>query len=406
MSKKFRLKKRTKQIIVALVFLSLGVVTILAMILIIFNRNEDSKGGSQSQDSSQADRQGDGDDKTITMLATGDWIAHDAINADAKTDRGYDYSAMTQPFKSIFAKSDINFCNQATISAGEKFGIAGYPSFNAPLEWSRDMVGSGCNVINTGTNHTNDKGQEAITANLDYLDSLKGVIARAGSNRSSDEQQEVSFFEKNGVKFAFLSYSTYSNSPNPNPYSLNRFDDALVVSQMKEARERADIIIVSMRWGTEYSDSINDAQKQQASKLASLGADIVLGHGTHTLQAVDRLPGLDGRETIVWYGLGNFLNAQLETGGLTGCVAKLSIDAVAKKVTSNECLPFYQHYEWSASDKASENLMARHNFQIMPLYKANDSILSKSQLGTTVEDQTLRIQKATNALTKVNIISQ
>jgi poly-gamma-glutamate capsule biosynthesis protein CapA/YwtB (metallophosphatase superfamily) len=169
------------------------------------------------------------------------------------------------------------------------------------------MAGLGCNVINTGTNHTNDKGQGPITAELNDWDKIQGVLAVAGANRNQEEQQKVRYFEEKGVKFAFLSYSTYSNTPNPHPYSLNRFEDSLVLPQMQEAKANADIVIVSMRWGTEYSDEVNSAQISAAQKLAGLGADIILGHGTHTLQAVDRLTQPDGSETIVWYGLGNFL---------------------------------------------------------------------------------------------------
>ncbi len=347
------------------------------------------------------------DPNTIRMLATGDFIAHDAINLQAKTAEGaYDYLPMLTEMRPFFKDSDINFCNQATLAGGEAYGITGYPIFNAPSEWIDAMSDLGCNVINTGTNHTNDKGQAAITAQLEKWDSKGNIYAVAGSNRSSDEQSKVRYFEVKGVKFAFVSYSTYSNTPNPNPYSLSRFNDELVVPQMTEATMQADVVIVSMRWGTEYSETINTAQEQQAQKLTDLGADIILGHGTHTLQPVKRLKGTlpDGspHESIVWYGLGNFLNAQLETSGLTGCVATFNIDVPSKKITDTTCLPFYMHYEWTAEEKAKEDLLARQNFKIVPLETAQE-LLAKSQLDTTVEAQINRIQMLLNTYTKVSI---
>lgn len=399
---KLRLKKRSKQKIIALAFMGMGILTIIIMFFMLVNKSDAP--APRAGDSFSSERENNDENPNITILATGDWIAHDAINAEAKKSGSYDYSSMTSMFKPVFSQSDINFCNLATMAAGERFGISGYPSFNAPLEWNDNMANLGCNVINTGTNHTNDKGQAVIDANLNHLDSLNNLLAVAGANRNQVEQNEVKYFESKGVKFAFVSYSTYSNSPNPNPYSLNRFDEPLVTKQMNEARQQADIVIASMRWGTEYSDTVNASQKQAASKLADLGADIVLGHGTHTLQAVEKIQGQSGRETLVWYGLGNFLNAQLEVGGLTGCIAKISIDTTSKRVSSNECLPFYQHYEWSASDKASERLMARSNFKIMPLYEAQEYI-SKSQLDTTIEEQMQRIKNATNSLTEVKVIN-
>jgi poly-gamma-glutamate synthesis protein (capsule biosynthesis protein) len=341
----------------------------------------------------------------IRLIATGDFIYHDAINLRAKkSDGSYDYLQFMSAMRPFFEKADIKFCNQATPIGGAQYGITGYPVFNAPFEAIRDMARLGCNVINTGTNHTNDKGQKVINSELDEWDKQQGILAVAGANRSSAEQQKVHYFTVKGVKFAFMSYSTYSNTPNPNSYSLNRFSEPLVTNQMVEARANADIVVVSMRWGTEYSDNINAEQTRDAQKLANLGADIVLGHGTHTLQPVKRLTGKDGRETLVWYSLGNFLNAQEEVEGLNNCLAIIDIDPGTKKMTGSSCLPIYMHYEWNAAQKAHDDLLARHNFQLVPLDQAAD-LLAKSQLNTTVQAQTDRIRSVVNQFTQIPVIT-
>ena len=370
-----------------------------AAYFLFFKDKSDDSGPNQTNNTSNEPEE---TPTSIRMLATGDWIAHDSVNAQAETENGgYDYSQFLTAFKPYFDDSDINFCNQATLAGGEEFGISGYPVFNAPLEWIHDMKSFGCNTINTGTNHTNDKGQGPITAQLDEWDK-QDPFAHAGSNRSTDEQKKVRYLEVHGVKFALLSYSTYSNSPNPNPYSLNRFDPKLYEPQMKEAREKADIVIVSMRWGTEYSSAVNESQNADAQKLANLGADIVLGHGPHFLEPVKKLKGKDGRETIVWFSLGNFLNTQVETEALTGCVAQFDIDVATKKVTQNMCLPFYMHYEWTAEEKKAEDLLARHNLQILPLFNAQE-LMAQSQLGTTVDEQMDRIEGIVNTYTKIPV---
>ena len=385
-----------KQLIIAAAVLAL--ITVLGLLFFVFSHKSEAPGPESAEQSAEQPEEAP---TNVRMLATGDWIAHDAINLEGKTDSGYSYASMTEPFKTYFEAADLNFCNQATLAGGESFGISGYPIFNAPFEWIHDMKGLGCNVINTGTNHTNDKGQGPITAQADEWDKQQ-ILAHAGSNRSAEEQNKVRYFENNGIKFALLSYSTYSNTPNPNPYSLNRFTEPLVTTQMTEARAQADIVIVSMRWGTEYSSGINSAQEEAAQKLAGLGADIVLGHGPHVLEPVKRLSGLDGRETIVWFSLGNFLNAQLETEARTGCVATFTFDIASKKLTDSMCLPFYQHYEWTAEAKAAEKLLERDNFLIMPLYKA-DGYLAKSLLDTTVQAQMDRISGIVNTYTKIPV---
>lgn len=404
MKPKLSFRRPSKKLSIILIVVFLVVVIVIAILFLLTGASDAPAPGGSSSSPDNPPGQAN-DPSVIRMLATGDWIAHDVINAEAEqSDGSYDYASMVAGMHSQFAAADINFCNVATLAGGKQFGITGYPVFNAPTSWLDTMNGLGCNLYNTGTNHTNDKGQQPITAELEYLDGLAGLLAHAGANRSSDEQNRVRYFEVKGVKFAFLSYSTYSNVPNPQPYSLNRFDEPLVTNQMNEARTNADIVVVSMRWGTEYSPDINATQDQAAQKLAGLGADIVLGHGQHVLGPVKRLPGLEGRETIVWYGLGNFLNAQLETEALTGCVAQFDINTATKKITQNMCLPFYQHYEWTAEDKAAERLLNRSALNIMPLYNAAEYLARpNAHLETTVETQMERIRGIVNQYTEVPV---
>lgn len=370
----------------------------------VFLRDKSATNTSdQSTEQSQQAEEEQSDPNTIRMLATGDFIAHDSVNEQAKTGESYDYLQFMTAWQPFFDKTDISFCNHATPAGGGQFGISGYPVFNAPLEWIGDMNKLGCNLINTGTNHTNDKGQRVITAQAEEWDT-KETLAVAGSNRSAEEQQAVRYFDVKGIKFAFVSYSTYTNIANPNSYSLNMFTPGLYQPQMEEANEKADIVIVSMRWGTEYSPEVNAQQDTIAQTLSNLGADIILGHGPHVLEPVKKLTGSNGNETIVWFSLGNFLNTQIETEALTGCVAALEIDVPSKTVKSNKCLPFYMHYEWTAEQAAAQDLLSRTNLQIVPLDTASE-LITKSQLGTTVEEQTERISSILNKYADVPILS-
>ncbi|MCX6727675.1 MAG: CapA family protein [Candidatus Saccharibacteria bacterium] len=343
--------------------------------------------------------------KYIRILASGDTIAHDALNAQArKTDGSYDYYQFMKPMQPFFDIADIKFCNQAVPGGGEKFGISGYPVFNSPLDVARDLNKLGCNVVNTGTNHTFDRGQAVIDAELNYWDTLPRMLAVAGANRIQAEQDNIRYFTVRGVRFAFLSYSTYTNTPPTTPYGLNVYNDAKAESQVRTARLAADIVMVSMRWGTEYSSSINDQQSQISQHLSDWGADIILGHGPHVLQPVKTLKGSDGRQTICWYSLGNFLNAQIPIESLANGLAIMDVDIATKKLKAPEYVPIYMHYEWTADEKTREDLLKRKNFSLVPLDSAA-SLLKKSQNNTTVETQTIRIQKTLNQFTTVPLIS-
>ena len=341
---------------------------------------------------------------TIRLTATGDMIPHDALNLRAeKADGSYDYFQFMDNMKPIFDKAEINFCNQATLAAGEDFGITGYPVFNAPTQFAKDMRQVGCNIINTGTNHTNDLSQDAISASRAVWDDLD-VLAIAGTNRSADEQQKISYFEVDGVKFAFLSYTDYSNKPGETNYGLNKYSDEFAGKQIKQAKQQADIVIVSMRWGTEYSSAVNARQDTISQKLADFGADVIFGHGPHVLEPVKKLTGTNGNTTFTWYSLGNFLNAQLEPETLFNGFAVMNIDKQTKKLSIVGYLPVYMHYEWTAEEKAREDLLVRKNFEMFTFDQAKEP-LSRSQLDTSLEQQRSRIADTLNTYTKVPLLN-
>ncbi|MEI6480734.1 MAG: CapA family protein [Candidatus Saccharibacteria bacterium] len=343
--------------------------------------------------------------KYVRILASGDTIAHDALNAQAKkSDGSYNYYQFMKPMQPYFDTADINFCNQAVPGGGTQFGISGYPVFNSPLEVARDLNKLGCNVVNTGTNHTFDRGQAVIDAQLNYWDTLPGMLAVAGANRNQTEQNTIRYFTVRGVKFAFLSYSTYTNTPPATQYGLNMYSDATAEAQTRAARSSADIVIVSMRWGTEYSSSINAQQEQISQSLSDWGADVILGHGPHVLQPVKIVSGSGGRQTTCWYSLGNFLNAQIPIESLTNGLAIMDIDIATKKIKAPEFVPIYMHYEWTADEKAREDLLKRKNFTLVPL-ETSASLLKKSQNNTSVGVQTERIKKVLNQFTTVKLVS-
>lgn len=344
---------------------------------------------------------------SIRITATGDMIAHESINQNAKKPDGtYDYARLMSDMKPFWDKSDINFCNQATPAGGEEFGLSGYPVFNAPVEFARGIENVGCNLINIGTNHTNDKGQSLVDATVAAWDGRGGILAVAGANRSVEEQQKQRVFTVKGVKFGFVSYSTYTNKPVTNGFGVNMYDEAKAKAEIAALRPDVDFVIVSMRWGTEYSPDVNAQQDQIAQVLADAGADIILGHGPHNLEPVKRVKAADGREAIVWFSLGNFLNSQLDIDTLIGGFAVIDIDTSTKNITNIGFMPVYQHYEWTAEQARRRNnsdLLARHSFRMVPLDQAAE-LLGRSHHGTSVEAETVRVQQLLNKFTEVPIV--
>ncbi len=344
--------------------------------------------------------------KKTRLIAAGDFIAHDALNLQAKNAQGkYNYLQFMDQMKPILASGDIRFCNQSTLVGGEQFGVSGYPSFNAPEAFASDMVGVGCNLINTASNHSSDKNQATIDANVAIWQKLQGTLTVSGQNSSNEGKQRVNYFVMDGLKYAFLAYTTYTNSSPPTSYGVNMYTREFAATQIATAKAAgAQFIIVSMRWGTEYSQGVNGYQQSESQYLSDLGVKLILGHGPHVLEPVKILKGTGGNETLVWYSLGNFLHAQLEAETLFNGLAVIEIDPKTATITSSSFLPTYMHYDWSVDEAQRQDLLARKNFELVSIEKAPD-LFKKAHLNTTIDAQEARINSTLNKFTTIPIIS-
>ena len=324
----------------------------------------------------------------VRVIALGDMLPHDSVNLNAQTEGGWDYGRFFDGIRPQLDSADVTFCNQEVPSAGPEFGISGYPVFNAPTEFARDLHGSvGCDLVNLANNHAADKGPAGIARTREVWDGLT-PSAVAGANRSAEEQRTVPVFEADGVRIALVSFAEYSNAP-IDEVSLNRMGDtALVQDLMAQARANADIVIVSAHWGTEDSHEVNGQQVAFAQQLADLGADVVVGTGPHVLQPVAWLNRADGGRTLVWYSIGNMLSTQLGLDQLTGVIAGFELvrGDSGVQVANPTAILTYMHYDWTPEQAAANDLLARTNLSITPL-AASDELLSRTLFGVTAAQQ-------------------
>jgi poly-gamma-glutamate synthesis protein (capsule biosynthesis protein) len=326
----------------------------------------------------------------IHMAAMGDMLAHDTIISNAVSDDSYDFGKYFKNIKNDYNNSDLVFCNQEGLSAGEQYGISGYPSFNAPQQFAAGLQsGAGCNVINLANNHMGDKGVAATNATIDAWNVLK-PIAVSGANKNLENQSDVAIAIVNGIRIGFVSFADFNNNKATPSYSVNNYhDEALVRDLITKARASADVVIVSMHWGVEDSTKVSAEQQSEVSLLSSLGVDLILGTGPHVLQKVETVDRPDGGKTVVWYSLGNMLSSQLAINELIGGIAQFDITKNSEQgvtISNLSFTPTYMHYEWTASEAENGNLAARKNVMIYLLSEAIDP-LSRSLFNTTIAEQ-------------------
>lgn len=117
--------------------------------------------------------------------------------------------------------------------------------------------------------------------------------------------------------------------------------------QIGHARENADFVVVSIHWGTEEEFSPNAEQTRLAQLCADLGADVVVGHHSHTVQPAAWLTGKNGNRTLVAYSLGNFLSTMYYSQNMAGAMLSLTFrlsPAGERSVEEARIIPTVTHY--------------------------------------------------------------
>ncbi len=358
--KKRRLKKKP---IICLIF-----IVILCIVLYILFDNKTNYNVKNDDDKTIINEVKDDNNvskkKSLSLVMVGDVLIHEAVYKDAlKSDGSYNFSKMFEDVKPMLDGYDLKYCNQESIIGGKNLGISGYPNFNSPDEIGDTIVDLGFNLVGLANNHAFDKGEKAINYSVHYWRKYDNIIT-AGSYLSQEDRDDIKIYEKNGIKYAFLAYTTSlnGNKLNGKDYLVNMYDKDKVKEDIEKVKD-ADLIIVAMHWGNEYTNEPTNSQRQIAEYLSSLGVNLIIGTHPHVVQPITYIG-----DTLVIYSLGNFISNQLvidinpAIGLLVGLDIILEDDKISFDIKDKELIFAY-------SDNSK-------NFKVIPFSKMNDNYLN------------------------------
>lgn len=254
--------------------------------------------------------------RTFTVAAVGDFLPEPLINhpAAALAPPGvrYDYGALMKPVAPILSLADLAICHMETPvgGPGATVGWVGKSAYGTNLlqtawETPFDMKRVGFDRCSTSSNHSNDLGLAGIDTTLKALDTAK--LTHVGTARTPQEA-EVTTFMVNGVRVAHLAYARNSNTGFPrDEWRLNRaLDPARVKTDVATARRLgAEVVIVSIHVYVEMQTGpvANDRALVNAITSATAKPDLVIIHGPHVPQPVERVNGI-----VTYWSVGNFIS--------------------------------------------------------------------------------------------------
>ena len=303
----------------------------------------------------------------ISLIMVGDALIHSTVYQDAhQADGSYDFKPMLEYTKPITTKYDLAYYNQETILGGVGLGLSNYPRFNSPTEVGDAFLDSGFNLVSLATNHTMDKGETGVLNSLNYWNSKKHV-ATAGSYSSFEDRNKERIYEMNGIKYAFFSYTTWTNgleTPQGKEYLNNVYSDEKAKEDIEKIRDKVDVVIVAMHWGTEYNLGVDYSQTSIANYLSSLGVDIIIGAHPHVVEPIEYIG-----KTLVIYSLGNYISDQIGVERLTGLMVAVDINKTIEDGNTTISIDNLK------ADLLYTKSNYGRNFKVYPYSRLDDSIL-------------------------------
>ena len=345
-------------------------------------KNKDAGSPTATQTQTQVTETTKSRDSKVTIVAVGDNLIHNTlIDAGEQGDGSRDYNSFYEEISPYIKSADIAVINQETMLGGSSFKYDGYPHFNTPWEVGDAAINAGFDIFTCATNHTMDIGTAGIEKELEYFSKHPEVV-HIGTNASEEEYNEITYYEKNGIKFALLNYTYGTNGisvPENKYYCVNLLKKDKVKTDIATARKNADVVIVFPHWGTENSHDTNEQQKEYNKIFSDLGVDIVIGTHPHVLQPVEWIENEEtGKKMLVYYSIGNFISHQVNLNQMVGGMAEITVEHKGGEIqiTNAKLAPVIDYYR---------NTGNGYKFRVFRLSDYTDDLAnSQAQDGLTV----------------------
>jgi UDP-N-acetylmuramyl pentapeptide synthase/poly-gamma-glutamate capsule biosynthesis protein CapA/YwtB (metallophosphatase superfamily) len=225
---------------------------------------------------------------------------------------GYDYSG--RELAPLLRRADFSIVNlECALTDATRSKFEGQKEFilaGKPARTIEALKNLGVGGILLGNNHAMDFQEEGLLETLRHLELAGFQTSGAGKNRLDAQRPILRQFDVNGIPFklAVLSGCEYSNSADElglfagsTTAGINNVNFDRMKQQVAALKSDGYYIIASPHWGANYCFRTYD-QSRLAKRFATLGVDLVLGHGPHMINEVAEVDG-------IWmiYSLGNFI---------------------------------------------------------------------------------------------------
>jgi poly-gamma-glutamate capsule biosynthesis protein CapA/YwtB (metallophosphatase superfamily) len=229
-------------------------------------------------------------ERKVTVLSTGDVLLARSINY--KIQQQNDFSWPFIHIADVLKDSDITFINLETPLVPDCHSRVDGMIFCGKTNTVLGLNFAGVDVANFANNHAGNQGIEGVQNTVETLKDHDILIAGVAGPVYKDVH---------GTTIAFLGYNEVDQQP-----GIAASEPDLIATEIQEAKQHADIVIVQFHWGVEYTRQPTAHQRELARLAIDNGADAIIGNHPHWYQAIEMY-----KQKPILYSHGNLVFDQM-----------------------------------------------------------------------------------------------
>ena len=238
-----------------------------------------------------------------TLVAVGDILLGRSLGTLMEETGNYSMAFVN--IEPELRNADIAFANLEGPFCGEPPYYGSGMVFRVRPAAMAGLVHAGIDVLSVANNHFANGGDACMEFSLNLAH--RNGIATAGAGMNYADAHRPAILVRHGVRFAFLGY-TYADrndTPDATHGVIAGRNPERVREDVAAARREADVVIVSLHDGTEYTARVAPETEEFCHAAIDAGAALVLGHHPHVPQHIEQY-----HDGWIFYSLGNFVFQQ------------------------------------------------------------------------------------------------
>ncbi len=232
-------------------------------------------------------------------------------------------------------------------------------------------------ALNVATDHMLDFSKNMFTSTIDTL--KKNKIDVIGL------ENDIVYAEKDGIRVAFIGVNNVviGSAKDYIDAGMYIYDLGKVKNSIKEAKTKADAVIVMTHYGKENAHEVTDVMRWFSREIIDAGADMVLGGHSIGIYPVEEYNG-----KIIIYSLGYLIHDTNNESGKKSAVFNIDINTEGK-VKQLEIIPTYidnkvsvKMYKDINEEKSKKLLEELNNGSKLSSYTSeikNDTLIIKAK---------------------------